>query len=198
MESIENKILEELIEYLILNPSIFIDIKKILRNYSLNQKKILDLFKHLEELKIGRCIYPFSHPELSIQLTNHFKFYFFDYDKYFNPDFNKWRQDQKGALLEQYFFSKIADKNIDHIYLFRTKDHQEIDFIIHKNNLKYLCIEIKKDQFIYAGDLSGLHYFDKIFLKEKELFVLHSGTRNNSEGKIKIMPMDLGIQICND
>lgn len=190
-------LLLELIHYLRMNPSAFIDLNKILRKQSLTQKKLTTLFDILEKEKIGKRVYNFSHPELTIEMIKHFKFYFFDYEYNFITNKPDLRTDQSGALLEQVFYSKICSLNYN-VYFFRSQDQIEIDFILTKNNQDFIAVEIKKDQFIYAGDLQGLHYFDKIFSLKKELMVFHNGSRDTLEGKVKIKPMNTGISYLKE
>lgn len=190
----DREILLELIDYLAKNPSIFIDPQKILRHRGLSSKKILSLFDFLEKEKIGKKIYPFQSFNMDIKLIPYFKFYFFD-DELFKSQPTLFRPDQKGALLEQEFFSRIYEDNLI-INTFRTIDSIEVDFIVQKPNSKTLwAFEIKKDQFIYAADLAGLHYFDKHITGEKSLIVAHCGSRNNYEGKIHVMPTDEAIHV---
>ncbi len=189
----DREILLELIDYLSKNPSIFIDPQKILRHRGLSSKKILSLFDFLEKEKIGKKIYPFQSSNMAVKLIPHFKFYFFDHSL-FKDQSSLFRPDQKGALLEQDFFSRIYEDNLL-INTFRTTDSIEVDFIIQKIDSDVLwAFEIKKDQFIYAADLAGLHYFDKNFSGEKSLIVAHCGSRNNFEGKIHVMPIDEAIK----
>jgi len=189
IDSKDQTILDELINYLIENPSCFIDINKILRQHSLSHKKIESYFKILEDAEIGKRIFMF--PISGIDLISHFKFYFFS-NEIFKSRNKFYRPDQDGALLEQYFYSRLkANSNFQllEIYLFRTVDGVEIDFII-KNQSILECIEIKKDQFIYAGDFKSLHFFDQKFPQlDKELYVLHNGIRDQKEGKVQVIPM---------
>lgn len=184
LEAKDQTILDELINYLIDNPSCFIDVNKILRQYSLNQKKVESYFKLLEVKNLGKRIY--MYPVSDLQLISHFKFLFFEYE-IFSQRKKYYRPDQEGALLEQFFFSSL--KTQDPIYLFRTVDGIEIDFIIKKHD-ELICIEIKKDQFIYAGDFKSLHFFDQKYPEiKKQLFVLHNGTRDQNEGKVQVIPL---------
>lgn len=194
----DEKLLTDLINYLIKNPSIFIDTKKILRYSNLSQQKINSLFAELEKRQIGQRIYSFAEAIPNIELINHFKFYFYDYEKYFINTIPDLRLDQKGALLEQYFFSEIAHQNHIQIYTFRTTDQIEIDFILKTKMNKYFAVEIKKDQFIYAGDLQGLHFFNKHFAQDLNLLVLHTGSRDNYEGVIQITPIQNGIKLIRE
>jgi predicted AAA+ superfamily ATPase len=107
------------------------------------------------------------------------------------------RQDQEGAAIEQYFYSEIYKNSNIFISTFRTKNNLEVDFILTLPDKTLMAIELKKDQFIYAADLQGLHFFDKQLPVNKKLFVFHSGTRENDEGKIAIMPIDKGISIIH-
>jgi predicted AAA+ superfamily ATPase len=180
----DHMILDELINYLIDNPSCFIDINKILRQHSLSQKKVNSLFQLLEKHNIGKRVFMLKIPGL--ELISHFKFLFFNFT-IFDQRKNQYRPDQEGALLEQYFFTKTYQSN--EIFLFRTIDGMEIDFIL-KNNDELICIEIKKDQFIYAGDFKSLHFFDQKFPQiKKQLYVLHNGTRDQNEGKVQVIPL---------
>lgn len=184
----ERIILEELLDYLYKNPSSFIDPHKILRHRGFTTKKILSLFDVLEREKIGKRIYPFPLESHEIKLINYFKFYFFD-SSFIAANEQNYRPDQKGALLEQSFFSRICQLDLT-INTFRTVESIEVDFIIQKKGDPELwAIEIKKDQFIYAADLAGLHFFDKAVLGKKNLIVAHAGTRDNFEGKIHITPI---------
>lgn len=190
----DREILIELVEYLLKNPSIFIDPHKLLRNRGLTTKKILTLFEILESEKLGTRIYPFEDFNHNLKLIPHFKFYFFNNDFFFEKN-HEFRPDQKGALLEQEFFSRIYEDSFK-IYTFRTTDSVEVDFIIQTSkNDPLWAIEIKKDQFIYAADLAGLHFFDKNIEAHKRLIVAHTGTRNNVEGKIQVMPINEVIQL---
>ncbi len=191
-------LLVELIQYLIKNPSSFIDMNKLLRKKCLSQKKILHLFEILENKKIGKRVFSFTHKNFSIELLGHFKFYFFELDTFFKGHESFLRNDQGGAFLEQYFFSKIYSSTLE-IFHFRTQDSEaiEVDFILKTHTNFFVGIEIKKDQFIYAGDLKGLHFFDQHFPQKKELFVLHSGIRDTKEGIIHVLPMNKGIEVIS-
>jgi predicted AAA+ superfamily ATPase len=192
----DQNLLTKFKEYLLKNPSIFIDTQKISRNFQTTPKKITQLLLELENTQMGERVYQFKSEHLKTNLIPHFKFYFYDYQLFTNGLY-QYRPEQDGPLFEQYFFSKMRKYTQAPIATFRTLENIEIDFILELKD-KLICFEIKKDQFIYAGDLAGLHYFDKIFTGPKDLYVLHNGTRNNLEGKVAIMPMNLAIdQIFN-
>ena len=113
LEAKDQTILDELINYLIDNPSCFIDVNKILRQYSLNQKKVESYFNLLEEKKLGKRIY--MYPASDLQLISHFKFLFFEYD-IFSQRKKYYRPDQEGALLEQFFFLFIKNSR-SHLFI---------------------------------------------------------------------------------
>lgn len=181
-----------ILNYLAKNPSNLIDIKKLSRTYSLSITKLEKIFTSLEINNIGRRIYQFSKLQESFILPNLFKFYFYDFELWKKVFDLQFRADQEGALIEQSFFNKINELDNFTIEFFRTNDGLEIDFIIYNQN-DLFCIELKKDQFIYASDLEALLIFDEKFKYNQKLLVLHNGIRDNSEGKIKIRPMDKWI-----
>ena len=193
-------ILEQLLDYLILNPSTFFDSKKFSRTTAYPQNKIFKLINFLENQNIGQCIYPFKNPHLNLEIIPYFKFYFLDYAKVLNFSKLSLRRDQEGAKLEQEFIEKVIGLNLFKISTFRlTYENEdiEVDFIL-ESNTSFFAIEIKKDQFIYASDLFGLHFFDKHFPLEKDLFVLHHGQRDNKEGKINILPIEKGLNLLTN
>lgn len=191
MEFIQNsshpKELSELYHYLRERPASLVDFKKIQRHIGTNLKIIHDLFQELSEKNIGTLLLPFSHTNFKTPQTHHAKFYF--NDESFLLDESVYRKDQSGALFEQMFYIKIR-KLVKDIWFMRTMDGIEVDFIIKTNQDSFLALELQKDQFIYAADLQGLHFFNNAFPEVKKLIVLHMGTRDNSEGSVLIMPYE--------
>ncbi len=171
--------------YLQERPGITIDVLKIQRHLGINNRILLNSFSELHLLNIGTLLYPFSHSQFLPTQTNHQKFYFFD-ESYLLENSN-YRTDQSGALFEQLVFSKLYSL-VNNIWFMRTKDGIEVDFIIRTKKNQYFAIELQKDQFIYASDLQGLHFFNKEFSLTEKLFVLHMGERENKEGAVLIMP----------
>lgn len=184
-ESTHPKELGELYRYLQERPGSLIDFKKIQRHIGTNLKVIHELFEELSEKNIGTLLTPFTHENFKAPQTNHAKFYF--NDESYLLEKSAYRADQSGALFEQLFFVKIK-KLVTNIWFMRTSDGIEVDFIIQTPQGDFYALELQKDQFIYAADLQGLHFFNNTFPEVKKLIVLHMGTRDNCEGSVLIMP----------
>ena len=179
------KALGDLYSYLQERPGSLIDFKKIQRFLGINFKLTSDLFLELEQNDIGSLVKAFKNDHFSIKQTPHGKFYFHDLKHLL--DKSHYRQDQSGALFEQTFFIQLKNK-ISQIWFMRTLDDIEVDFIIETNSGELWALELQTDQFIYAADLQGLHFFHKNFPAANRFFVLHMGTRDNREGIVEIVP----------
>ena len=179
------KALGDLYSYLQERPGSLIDFKKIQRLLGINFKLTTDLFFELEQNDIGSLVKAFEHDHFSIRQTPHGKFYFHDLKHLL--DKSHYRQDQSGALFEQTFFIQLRNK-ISKVWFMRTLDDIEVDFIIQTSFGELWALELQTDQFIYAADLQGLHFFHKNFPAANRFFVLHMGTRDNREGIVEIVP----------
>jgi predicted AAA+ superfamily ATPase len=194
----DQQYLTELLYILVTHPGILIDPKKIMRKRSLSPTKVNELILRLEEkYKLGKIIKPFSDPRIKDDIVTYSKFYFYNNNLLAGIDF---RPDQEGALLEQFFFQKIKNNNLE-IYYFRTKKGVEIDFVIKEFNGKIYLFEIKKDQFIYSHDLLPLLYL-KDQLQDSNLlsFILHYGIRDQIDSGVRVAPiekiiLELGLSI---
>lgn len=184
-ESTHPKELLNLYCYLQERPGCIIDSQKLQRQLGFNHKLLEELFTELELGNIGIRLKTFHHSNFPQPQTRHSKFYFYG-EKYLLPETN-YRPDQSGAIFEQKVFIKIF-KLVANIWFMRTSTGIEVDFIIQTNEGKYIALELQKDQFIYAADLQGLHFFHKEFPLVEKLAVLHMGERDNKEGAIWIMP----------
>ena len=177
----------KILTFLLSAPSIFIDKQKFARQFNLSSVKFDQFFDRLEALSVGERVYQYPTESLILNPIEHFKFYFYDFDLFNNQVF---RMDQEGSLLEQKFFSYFRQKSDLFLFTYRTKESLEIDFIIQREDGSIDLIEIKKDQFIYAGDFGNMLSFDKEIIKQKNLFVLHNGERDKKEGKIFVIPLN--------
>lgn len=191
--SLHPKPLAELFSYLQERPGSLIDEKKIQRFLGVNLKLVHELFIQLEKENVGTLISPFSHPDFSLSQTHHSKFYF--NQKEFLLETSHYRPDQSGALFEQEVFIFLRNK-VKKIWFMRTTDDIEVDFIIQTTKTdEFWALELQKDQFIYASDLQGLHFFHRSFPLVAQLMVLHMGTRDNKEGIISVVPYEKALAL---
>lgn len=184
----DQKYLSELLNILVTHPGILIDPKKIMRKYSISPSKVNELILLLEKkYQLGKIIPPFYDPDIKDELVHYFKFYFYSNDLLLNFHF---RQDQEGALLEQFFFQKIKNCNLEFFY-FRTKGGVEVDFVIKDSSGDLYLFEIKKDQFIYSHDLLPLLYLkDQLKSANISSYILHNGIRDQVDSGVRVAPIE--------
>lgn len=179
------KAFASLFAYLQNHPGIIIDSKKIQRLLGISSREVKKIYQELESFNVGAFIHSFSHKNFSITQTPHYKFYFAD-ESYLLPK-TSYRPDQAGNLFEQAVYLELR-KKAKLLWFMRTLDGIEVDFIVQTPDDKFIALELQIDQYIYAADLQGLHFFQRSFNHDCELMVLHRGTRDNCEGNVKICP----------
>jgi predicted AAA+ superfamily ATPase len=129
-----------------------LDYSSLANDAGVDSKTIKDWVSVLEKMHVISLVMPYSS-NLSSRLTKSPKIYFLDtglacrLQGWTTPE-PILTSPQQGALFENLVFSEIYKLNINfdlgwQIYHWRSKDGEEIDFLIQKDPLHYLFIEAK-------------------------------------------------------
>ncbi len=103
------------------------------------------------------------------------------------------RQD-KGVLLENYASSVLTKKQENNIYFWRTKDKNEIDFVIESNDGKIIPLEIKATALKKAELTRGLNNFIRRYTPEKAYLanLFYTGEVNINKTKVRfVLPYEI-------
>jgi len=97
----------------------------------------------LEETYVIKRVFPFSrHP--SVEISKNPKVFFFDSGLQSVLWLGEFQGAALGSVLETNFYGELVKRfGRQVIYFWRTKAHQEIDFVIQKENNQVLPIEVK-------------------------------------------------------
>lgn len=129
-----------------------LDFSSLASDVGVDSKTIKDWVSVLEKMHVISLVMPYSS-NLSSRLTKSPKIYFIDtglacrLQGWTSPE-PILTSPQQGALFENLVFSEIYKLNINfdlgwQIFHWRSKDGEEIDFLIQKDPLNYLFIEAK-------------------------------------------------------
>jgi predicted AAA+ superfamily ATPase len=129
-----------------------LDLSSLGKDLGIDAKTIKDWVSILERMHVIALVIPF-HSNLSKRLIKSPKVYFIDTG--LACRLQGWvssdpilTSPQQGSLFENLVFSEIYKLNINykiglHIYHWRTRDGEEIDFLLQLNKDRYLFIEAK-------------------------------------------------------
>ena len=137
-------------------------------------KKYLNFF---EKTFVCNLVKPFFKNKRT-EIVKNPKIYFFDTGLR-NAVIEDFRgldsRPDEGGLLENAVFQEMI-KNGEKINYWRTKERQEIDFILTKENQEYLAVEVKNR--LSKAKSSSLKRFQKLYPEIKVVFVYrHSGEK---------------------
>ncbi len=159
-----------------------LDLASFSRDVGVDSKTIRDWISVLECMHIIALVMPFSH-NLSSRLVKSPKIFFIDtglacrLQGWTSPE-PILTSPQQGSLFENLVFSEIYKMNLNFqlgwsIYHWRSRDGEEVDFLIQKNPGDYIFIEAKVST-LKTPDLSRYPEIKKIFQKNlPPLFICH-------------------------
>lgn len=159
-----------------------LDMAGLGRDVAVDSKTIKEWISILESMHIISLVMPFSS-NLSSRLIKSPKVYFIDTG--LACRLQGWTSaepiltsPQQGSLFENLVFSEIFKLNINYqlgwqIYHWRSREGEEIDFLIQKNPGQFIFIEAKVSS-IKVRDVSELPEVKKVFQKKlPQLIVCH-------------------------
>lgn len=172
---------------------------EISREASIDRKLAEGYFKILEDLLIAYRL-PVFNKKAKRKLITHPKFYFFDTGVYNaikplgpldRPEYNR------GIDFETLFLQNLIATN-DYlnlgykIYYYRTKDGNEVDFIVYGER-GMMAFEIKSNKTFTSNHIRGLKAFIKDYPMTKG-YLIYGGDRPMYDGGINIIPMEEALK----
>jgi uncharacterized protein len=183
------------LEIISFSHSSLLNISNISRECGVPRKTVEGYVQILKDLMIAETIQVFTK-RAQRQLISHEKFYFFDTGLFrqLRPKgpFDK-PSEIDGAALEGLVFQHLKasillqDKN-DKIYFWRTRNGNEVDFIVYGES-GFRAYEVKNTNKILPADLTGLKSFKNDY-PEAELFLIYRGKDTFIRNDIKVIPCD--------
>jgi predicted AAA+ superfamily ATPase len=172
-----------------------LNISNVARDCDVPRKTVGGYLEILKDLLIVETV-PVFTKRAKRKLVSHEKMYFFDTGLFrqLRPrgPFDRVSEID-GAALEGLVFQHLKawiifnDKR-DKLYFWRTKNGNEVDFIIYGES-GIRGIEVKNSDTIRLNDLNGLKSFKKDY-PEAELFLLYRGKETFIRDEIKVMPCE--------
>ncbi|MEM1244054.1 MAG: DUF4143 domain-containing protein, partial [Pseudomonadota bacterium] len=172
----------------------------ISREIASNRHTVANFFEILEDLLIAYRIPVFSK-RAKRDLVNSPKFYYFDVGVYRSirptgPLDSPAEID--GAALETLFLQHVRAYNdyfdLDYnVYYWRTRDKQEVDFILYGNN-GFLAFEIKRKTRLDRKDFKALQLFAEDY-PEVKLYLLYGGNERYYENKVEVIPFEQTLEM---
>ena len=175
--------------------SSLLNISNVARDCGVPRKTVGGYLEILKDLLIAETI-PVFTKRAKRKMVSHEKMYFFDTGLFrqLRPKGPFDRVSEiDGAALEGLVFQHLKawiifnDKR-DKLYFWRTKNGNEVDFIIYGES-GIRGIEVKNSDTIRPNDLNGLKSFKKDY-PEAELFLLYRGKETFIRDEIKVMPCE--------
>ncbi len=183
----------------VLNVGKFIDFSKLSKNAKISRHACPRYFEILEDTMIGYRLEPFTKIEQDIDLIKHPKFYFFDCGVYNGLLGNYTASaDRIGVLSEQLVFNQLmhsassTNQEIE-ISTFRTRQGQEVDFIVKLGN-KIYAIEVKTSDQMTSEDIQGLLFFKEKYPQVQGLYLFHMGNSEIKMGPVRVLPWQKGLK----
>lgn len=182
----DQKLMRELLYYLMSNFTSLYSYKKISNNLSADFSTIKEYFDYIESSKIFFEIPIFSY-SLKTQLRNNKKIYCID-NGLRNAISFKFSRDE-GRLAENLVFLELKRKQ-EQIYYW--KDKNEVDFVVKNRDASLRAINVSYTNEISEREINGLLEFKNNFNKSNELIII---TKNKEEtitiekNNIKFIPL---------
>lgn len=165
-----------------------INMTNIARECYINRLTVANYFSILEDLLLGTFIYPFTS-RAKREIVKQPKFYFFDTGVYrmlrnLGP-LDRTTQ-VEGPALETLIFHHLRALNEYlyrryKIYFWRTKQGEEVDFILHKRGYPTIAIEVKSSTHVHKKDLKGLLSFRQSY-PDSQAFLVYNGVQRQEQG----------------